>query len=128
MPSSLSSVVSAGICAIQHSTSSRTSGLTRNPHELQDAHSHILWGRGATRGFHFFCCVKAWWGLLDGGYGGAQWVPARSYQGSPSSCQMGRFPFSRRQPAHCGARKAVRRWSGPLPPAALLQADCPFSL
>lgn len=123
-----SSAMSAGICAIQHSTSSRTSWLIRNPHELQNAHSHVLWGSGTIQGFHFFCCVKAWWGLLDGSYGGAQWVPARICQGFPSSCRMGRFPFTRRQPAHCGAQKAGRRWSGPLPPAALAWADSALSL
>lgn len=103
------------IRATQHSTSSRTSWLIRNPHELWDAPSHMLWGRGATWGFCFFYCFKARQGLLDDGYGGAQRGLARSCQGFPLSCQMGRSPFTRRQPAHCGAWKAGRRWSGPLP-------------
>lgn len=111
-----------------HSTSSRTSWLIGNPHELWHAPSHMLWGRGATWGFCFFCCVKALQGLLDGGCGGAQRGHARSCQGFPSSCQMGRSPFTRRQPAHCGSWKAGRRWSGPLPSAALAQADSPLSL
>lgn len=68
----LSLAMSAGIRAIQHSTSSRTSWLIRNPHELWDAQwvccaAGELMGQGSNRGFSLFLCCEGmvgavrWW-------------------------------------------------------------------